>query len=105
RLQDGMGDVHPPPVRGCAVQMDARGRRQRRAARRGRVAQLEGAALDRHSGVGGVMPMSDLLLRPHPEERAIEWRNAYSLLRARVSKDTGGPHASRRIAARLCLWR
>src|SRR6516225_4534544 len=43
-----MGDVHPPSVRGRAVQVDAAGRRQGRAARRGRTQELEGAALDRH---------------------------------------------------------
>src|SRR5262245_40826924 len=50
-----MGDLHPPSLRGRAVQMDAARRRQGRAARRGRAQELEGAPLDRHPGVGGVM--------------------------------------------------
>ena len=41
--------------RGRAVQMDAAGRRQGRAARRSRAQELEGAALDRHPGAEGVM--------------------------------------------------
>src|SRR3954452_16706963 len=49
-----MGDVHPPSVRGRAVQVDAAGRRQGRAARRGRAQELEGAALDRYRAVAGV---------------------------------------------------
>ena len=48
RLQGRMGNVHPPPLRGRAVQMDAGRGRQRRAARRGRAQELERAALDRH---------------------------------------------------------
>ena len=55
RLQGAVGDVPPPSRRGCAVQMDAARRRQRRAAGRGGAAQLEGAALDRHPAAEGVM--------------------------------------------------
>ena len=54
RLQGGVGDDHPPSLRGRAVQMDAARRRQRRAACRGGAAQLEGAALDRHPASEGV---------------------------------------------------
>src|SRR5689334_2763514 len=50
-----MGDVHPPPVRRSAVQVDAARRRQGGAARRGGPAQLERAALDRHPGDQGVI--------------------------------------------------
>src|SRR6516164_3638009 len=55
-----MGDLHPPSLRGGDGQMAARRRRQGRAARRGRAQELEGAALDRHPGVGGVMPTLNL---------------------------------------------
>src|SRR3984893_17295604 len=55
-----MGDVHPPPVRGCAIQMDAAGRRQGRAARGSGAQELEGAALDRHPAVDRVMPTLNL---------------------------------------------
>src|SRR4051812_19257057 len=55
-----MGDVHPPSLRGCAFQMDAAGRRQGRAAGRSRPQELEGAALDRHPAVAGVMPTLNL---------------------------------------------
>ena len=54
RLQGRMGDVHPPSLRGRAVQMDAGRRRQGRAARRGRAQELEGTALDRHPAAEGV---------------------------------------------------
>jgi predicted dehydrogenase len=58
RLQDGMGDVHPPSLRRYSVQVDAGRRRQGRAAGRGRAQELEGAALDRYPAAEGVMPMS-----------------------------------------------
>ena len=54
RLQDRVGDVHPAPVRRRAVQVDAARRRQGPATGRGRPQELEGAALDRHSGAEGV---------------------------------------------------
>src|SRR3977135_529036 len=57
-----MGDVHPSSLRWRAVQMDAARRRQGRAARRGRFAELEGTALDRHPGVEGVIAMPTLNL-------------------------------------------
>src|SRR6266852_5481564 len=57
-----MGDVHPPPLRGRTVQMDAGRRRQGRAARRGRTQELEGAALDRHPAAEGVKRMPTLNL-------------------------------------------
>src|SRR4051794_6581260 len=55
RLQDGMGDVHPPSLRRYAVQVDAGGRRQGRATGRSRAQELEGAALDRYPAAEGVM--------------------------------------------------
>ena len=55
RLQDAVGDVHPASLRRRAVQMDAAGRRQGPAAGRSRAQELEGAALDRHSGAEGVI--------------------------------------------------
>ena len=50
RLQDPVGALHPPRRRGRAVQVDARRRRQGRAAGRGGAGELEGAALDRRAG-------------------------------------------------------
>src|SRR5260370_14403707 len=55
-----MGDVHAPSVRGRALQVDAAGRRQGRAARRGRAQELEGAALDRYPAAASVMPTLNL---------------------------------------------
>ena len=46
-LLHAMGDVHPPYLRGCALQIYVAGRRQRRAACRMCAEKLEGAALDR----------------------------------------------------------
>ena len=54
RLQGAVGDVHPPRLRGRALQIHAAGRRQGRAARRMRAAELARAALDRRRPDQGV---------------------------------------------------
>ena len=51
RLQDPVGALHPPRRRRGPVDVDARGRRQGRAARRSGAVELEGTALDRRAGV------------------------------------------------------
>src|SRR3974390_624926 len=58
-----MGDVHPPPVRECAVQMDAARRRQGRAACGSGPAELERTALDRYCAVEGVVPRANSVAR------------------------------------------
>src|SRR6202008_4657660 len=47
RLQDPVGSLHPPRGGKRALQVDAAGRRQGRAAGRGRAAKLEGTPLRR----------------------------------------------------------
>ena len=56
RLQDPVGALHPPRRRQRAVQVDARRRRQGRAAGRGGARELEGAALDRRGAARAVRP-------------------------------------------------
>ena len=58
RLQDAVGGVHPPRRRRRAVQVEPARRRQGRAARRVRIAQLEGAALDRRASAGDLTARS-----------------------------------------------
>src|SRR5438094_10106505 len=85
-----MGDVHPASVRGRAVQMDARRRRQGRAARGSRAEELEGATLDRHPGAGGVMlAATGAPFAPILKEHACTVGIICSLSHARVSKDDG----------------
>ena len=54
RLQGAVGNVHPPRLRGRAVQVHAAGRRQGRAARGMRAAELARTALDRRRSDQGV---------------------------------------------------
>ena len=54
RLQGAVGNVHPPRLRGRALQVHAAGRRQGRAARRMRAAELARAALDRRRSDQGL---------------------------------------------------
>src|SRR6516162_1286422 len=70
RLQERMGDVHPPSVRGRTLQMDAARSSKGRAACRSRAAELEGAALDRYPAVAGVtrtlnLPVAGCKLAPY----------------------------------------
>src|ERR1700686_5504081 len=76
-----MGDVHPPRLRGCALQVHAAGRRQGRAARRMRAAELARAALDRRRPDQGVrikamnkpvLPVSSLSLKLPRSDRSVE---------------------------------
>src|ERR1700686_5053734 len=76
-----MGDVHPPRLRGCALQVHAAGRRQGRAARRMRAAELARAALDRRRPDQGVrikamnkpvLPKSSLSLKLPNADRSVE---------------------------------
>jgi predicted dehydrogenase len=66
RLQGRMGNVHPAPLRGCSVQMDAPGGRQGPATGGSGPQKLEGAALDRHPALEGVSAK--------PRERAVQGR-------------------------------
>ena len=81
RLQGAVGDVHPPRLRGRALQVHAARRRQGRAARRMRAEELERAALDRRRPDQGlrrqimnkpVQPMSSLSLKLPKADRSIE---------------------------------
>ena len=54
RLQGAVGDVPPPCRRGRALGLWARGGRQGRAARDGRAAVVEGAALAGHARISGI---------------------------------------------------
>src|SRR5664279_6319325 len=76
-----MGNVHPPRLRGRAVQIYPAGRRQGRAARRMRVAKLARAALDRRCpnqdvrrGIMNkpVLPVSSYQLKLPTADRSVE---------------------------------
>ena len=54
RLQAAVGGLHPPRRRGRALQVGPHRRRQGRAARRMRAAELEGAPLGRRAGAEGL---------------------------------------------------
>ena len=64
RLQGAVGNVHPPCLRGCALQVHAARRRQGRAARRMRAAELERTALDRRCPDQGVKEAHHEQARP-----------------------------------------
>ena len=95
RLQGRVGDVHPASLRGRAVQLDAARRRQGRAAGRGRAQELEGAALDRHSGAEGVslrMPDAEPLERS--PDRPAATQSTHLLPPATRPRATKFPQAS-----------